>query len=34
MAKEETCSKSCKENNPLLAKSEVRTTVIHVVDCV
>jgi hypothetical protein len=31
VAKGKTCSKSCKEKNPLLAKSEVRTTVIHVV---
>jgi len=31
VAKGKTCSKSCKEKNPLLAQSEVRTTVILVV---
>jgi hypothetical protein len=31
VAKGKTCFKSCKEKNPLLAKSEIRTTVIHVV---
>jgi len=30
-ARGKTCSKSCKEKNRLLAKSEVRTTVIHVI---
>jgi hypothetical protein len=31
VAEGKTCSKSCKEKVPLLAKSEVRTTVTHIV---